>query len=446
MSTHAVFSPSGAKKWMTCSGSIAMEADEPGECNEYTDEGTAAHELGRMCLVEGKHPSAYLGRVLHVVNGVYWPDDHTPLPPKLKGHQTDIKRQFTVDIDMVAGVNAYVQSVHEYTASGDLMVEERVPIGHITGEKDAEGTADAVIYLPADNALSDELQVHDLKFGRGVKVFAANNPQGMLYLLGALQKFEPVFGTPKRYRFVIHQPRIDHLDEWDCTHDELMAFAAKAKAEADTARLALTMRADWMGKSTVYLTPGEHCHKSFCKARAKCPALAVFVSKSVGADFEVLALTQPTDGSFKALIPTDLRALGEKAAVIDIITDWCKQVRAKVEATLFDNHNSTEAQTSLGFKLVEGKKGNRQWEDVEKAETALKAMRLKSEQIYDFSVKSPPAMEKVLADQPKRWAKLQPLVTQKKGQPSVTELSDKRPALVVKPVADDFAVEGSDLA
>ena len=64
MSEHAVYSPSGAKKWMTCSGSIAMEAGEPGDCNEYTDEGTAAHQLASMCLSAEALPSAYLGRIL----------------------------------------------------------------------------------------------------------------------------------------------------------------------------------------------------------------------------------------------------------------------------------------------------------------------------------------------------------------------------------------------
>jgi len=171
------------------------------------------------------------------------------------------------------------------------------------------------------------------------------------------------------------------------------------------------------------------------------------VSQSVGADFEVLSLTQPTDGSFKALIPTDLRALGEKGAVLDIIADWCKQVRAKIEAALFETHNSAEAQAALGFKIVQGKKGNRAWTDTEAVEAMLKGFRMKSEEIYDYSVKSPTTIEKAMKETPKRWEKIKPLVTQKDGQPSVTELADKREPLVLTPVSDDFAVtDGSDLA
>jgi len=452
MSAHAIYSPSGAKKWMTCVGSIAMEAGEPEECNEYTDEGTAAHQLSAMSLSANVPPAGYIGRVLEVVNGVYWPGGSAPLPPRLKGHNADIRREFTVDADMVTPVHDYVNRIREYAAQGELMVEERVPVGHITNEEGAEGTADAVVYLDQDGG---ELQVHDLKYGRGVRVFAEKNPQGMLYLLGALHKFAPLYGAPKRFRFVIHQPRLYHLDEWSCTHDELMSFAAEASKKASAARHALETRKLWMGRDSSYLTAGAHCAKSFCRARATCPALAVFVSKAVGADFEVLAAASDPkrtdikpDKAIAALIPTDLKALGEKGAVLDIIADWCKQVRAKIEAALFESMNSGQAQGALGFKIVEGKKGNRQWANEAEAEALMKKKRMKVEEIYDMSVKTPPAIEKALKDEhPAWWKELNALVTQKKGQPSVTELADKRPALVLTPVDDEFTVYGeNDLA
>ena len=436
MSQHAQFSPSGAKKWMACPGSVAMEFGEPDDSNEYSDEGTAAHALAAMCLTENRLPAAFLGRQLRVVDGVY---DPTGQARVLKTQRT-----FPVDAGMVEHVTTYVLRVREYAERGELLVEERVPIGHITDEEDAEGTADGVVVLSDGATL--EFQVHDLKFGRGVPVSAVKNPQGMFYLLGALQKFEPIYGRPSRLRFVIHQPRRDYLGEWDCTYDELMAFAAEARERAKVARFAFEQRLAWMPKKeTGYLTPGQHCDDNFCKARAKCPALAKFVTDSVGADFEVLALTQPTDGSFKALIPTDLNALGEKYKAIEIISDWCKQIRAKVEAALFENNNSDKAQAALGCKLVEGKKGNRAWNDPDAAAEALKKMRLKVGEIYDFSLKTPPSIEKVLKEKPKRWAAMVKLISQKPGVPSVAELTDKRPPWAVKPTADDFATDGSDL-
>ena len=443
MSEHARYSPSGAKKWMTCVGAPAMEHGQPDDSSEYADEGTAAHALASMCLEGNKHPAAFLGRVLHVVNGVYDPKNTTGAAPKIG----DVVRSFEVDTDMVAAVNTYAQRVKEYAERGELMVEQRVPIHQVTGELGACGTADGIVILQDGATL--EFQAHDLKYGMGVKVYAERNPQCLMYLAGVVHELEPIYGRPTKLRAVIHQPRLDHLDEWDCTYDELMAFVAEAKERAGLAALAFEKRANWIGKDNSYLSPGDHCKTSFCKARATCPALQKFVSDTIGADFEVLAApvsVEQKEANIPAL-PTDLARLGKLNASVELILDWCKQVRARVEGALFENHNSDEAQAALGFKLVEGKRGNRQWEDEKKAEEALKAMRLKSEVIYDYSVKSPTQIEKALkTEHPKQWAKVSALVVQKEGKPSVTELKDKRPALVIKPTADEFEVTDEELA
>ena len=67
-------------------------------------------------------------------------------------------------------------------------------------------------------------------------------------------------------------------------------------------------------------------------------------------------------------------------------------------------------------------------------------MRLKIEEMYDFKVISPTTAEKLLAkDSPRRWTKLQPLIGQAEGKPTVAPEADPRPPLSVKPVADEFA-------
>jgi len=71
----------------------------------------------------------------------------------------------------------------------------------------------------------------------------------------------------------------------------------------------------------------------------------------------------------------------------------------------------------------------------------LKSMRLKHDQMYDYSVISPTAAEKLAKAGeigPRQWPKLQSLITRSDGKPSVAPESDKRPALVVTPSADDF--------
>lgn len=447
---HAMLSPSGAKKWMNCPGSVALEAREPDDTSEYADEGTAAHELASRCLQSGDHPTRYLGTRITIVNGVYWPGGDAPRPPKLRGQKQDIERTFDVDTDMVAPVNAYVQKVREFARLGTLMVEQRLPVGHITGEKDATGTGDAVILLVDNPVGDDEIQVHDLKFGRGVRVSAERNPQLMTYALGALKKYvDENVGKAhpfKRARMVIHQPRLDSVSEWDCSIEDLMKWAtAIAMPAAKDAMAAFDSRDKWIGKATTFLWPGPHCSDGFCKARATCPALAKFVTDTVGADFDVIAEAAGNEEALENLTdniapPADDAALGKAFASLDIIDDWIKAVRAKAEARLFEENNSPEIIAALGIKLVEGKRGNRTWLNAAEAEALLKKMRFKVEEIYDMKVISPTSAQKLVGDQPKRWAKLAELITQRDGSPSVVPAADKRPPLVLKPSADDFDV------
>jgi len=137
---------------------------------------------------------------------------------------------------------------------------------------------------------------------------------------------------------------------------------------------------------------------------------------------EIMALDDPRKA------PT----LSEKMAVLDIVDDWIKAVRGRVEYELLHGNEVP------GYKLVQGKQGNRSWKDAEEAEAKLKSMRLKKEEMYNYTLISPTNAEKLLKDTPKRWASLQENIGRSPGQPSVAPVSDKRPALVIKPVADEF--------
>ena len=79
-----------------------------------------------------------------------------------------------------------------------------------------------------------ETENEDLKYGMGEKVDAfvidadgvvGPNPQLALYVLGALAEFD-LTGSFSRARLVIHQPRLNHVSEFDCTIDELRASYA----------------------------------------------------------------------------------------------------------------------------------------------------------------------------------------------------------------------------
>lgn len=402
MTAHAKLSPSAAHRWMRCAGSIYLESQHPDRSSKFADEGTAAHELAAWALESGSDAAAYIGRIIDVDGN-----------------------EFVVDEDMAANVQVYLDNVREYAIDGQLLVEQRVEFSEYVDVAESFGTSDAVILKGA------ELHVHDLKYGKGVKVDAEHNEQLMLYALGAIHEFG-MLGDFERVVMVIHQPRLGHVSEWSCTVAELQDFAFRARAAAG--KVIEIVDTQIVGRED--LAPGEkQCR--FCKAKATCPALASQVEQTVGADFEDLEVTKTRVTLFKEdaqfIKPT---VIADYLAAVDLIESWCKAVRAEAERRLLDGEDVP------GFKLVEGRRGARKWTNEADVEAALKSMRLKHDQMYDYSLISPTAAEKlakadVLGE--RQWARLQSLITQAKGSPSVAPASDKRPALQITPVEDDFA-------
>ena len=426
MSDHAKLSPSGAERWMNCPGSLRMEDGMPDTSSLFADEGTAAHFLASTCLEQKMDAKAFTGRDILVYQksgdtkaGTNWAENCS------FGLNKD-GRKFTV-YDMAGFVQVYLDNIRQFASGNDLMIEQRVNFSERVGVPDQFGTADAII-LTADG---EELQIHDLKYGRGVRVDAEENKQMMLYALGAYDQFAAL-GDIKRIRMVIHQPRLEHLSEWDCSVDDLLAFAAVAKKRAFHAIQVMTEKE---GAVIHHLVAGDKQCK-FCKAKAICPKLAQTVAETTGADFE--DLTQDALPS-----PGVVTTLDDQMAKVDLVETWCKAVRAETERRLL------EGVPVAGYKLVQGKQGNRAWMDKAQAEAVLKSMRIKHEEMYDYEIVSPTTAEKLFKAKiigPRQWPTLQQLITRSAGKPSVAPESDKRGALVLRS-ADDFETveEGADL-
>lgn len=409
MTQHATLSASGAHGWMRCYGKLALEKGYGEKSSTFADEGTAAHELASWCLESGQNASAYAGRIITVEK---------------------TGRQFEVDEDMVENVQRYVDIVRGL--GGDLMVEQRVDFSSWIGVPDSFGTSDAIVVLDR------ELVVCDLKYGRGVQVDAEENEQLQLYALGSYSLASLAYDIDT-VRMMIVQPRLNHVSEWAVSVDHLKGFAARA---AVAARHAIHQ---FDGKAEPKLTPGEkQCR--FCKAKATCPALAAEVREVVTAEAvtaEDFSDLTETSAIVNEIIGDDWLAYA--MSKVDLVEGWCKAVRAEVESRL------VEGKPVEGFKLVQGRRGARAWTSKDEAEVVLSSLRLKKEQMYDMTVISPTTAEKLFKAGdigPRQWPKVQALITQAEGKPSVAPADDKRPAITVAVTADDFSVvpDAADLA
>lgn len=396
---HARLSPSGAHRWMTCAGSVRLEAPFPDRGGVFAEEGTAAHELAAAVLLGDKAAVDFIGTEIAVASNTY-----------------------PVTREMADFVQDYVDLIRAEAAGAELRVEQRLPIGQITGEEGAMGTADAVILdVPNRN-----IKVIDLKFGRGVRVEALDNPQLQMYALGALDQYS-VVGDFDTITMIIHQPRLNHVAEFHVPLEGLEAFREDAKRSAAVVFEALDgdMTADWQAQ---YLNAGPKQCK-FCKAKATCPALRMTVAEVVSrasiddfADCLPVAVEQSTDADYLSM------AMDK----VELVEGWSAAIRAEVQRRLLDS------QPVPGYKMVRGRPGNTAWKDEKEIEKLFKSFRLRQEEMYDFKLISPTKAKKLLLDSPRRLAKAEQHMHRPEGKPSVAPATDPRPAMATVATADDF--------
>lgn len=446
---HAFLSPSGAAAWMRCNAKPYRERDFPESTNDSADEGTAAHFLLEQCLDKNVDAAHFHGTRIKVENGV------------TEFHQGG---KWPVGPDMTREVQKVLDLARSDADGATIYPEQVLPINQFTGEEGATGTCDMVIVK------GKELWVRDLKFGRGVQVFAEGNEQLLIYGGAALDEFD-VLGEVEKLVMCIDQPRLNHFDKWELSVEEarnrLFEIQQTAMHILDS-------------PNELKAAPGEkQCR--FCKASATCKertehTLELIVGEFVDLDKGFVKVEMPQaekllaqsfgvkpsaityhDGDMpdciddphftvkKPSIRPSLEAATEAVATADderlatlmdaadMIEGFAKAVRAEVERRLLAG-----SFTDARYKLVEGRQGARAWTDEAEAEAAMKAMRLKTDEMYDRKVISPTSAEKLLADSNKRkWAKLQPLITRSDGKPSVAPASDKRPALSMA-IAEQF--------
>ncbi len=239
---HALLGASSSHRWLHCTPSARLEEHVPNVGSEYANEGTLAHAFG----------ASKLKLALKL--------DTTAEKKEIReyaSYYTDEMPGFT-DQYAFAVMDRY-ETEREAFNKGETLLEPEL---HIEQHLDYSpwvpegfGTGDAVI------AAQGRLYVLDLKYGRGVRVMAQDNPQLKLYALGALDIYDYAYDFQQVTMGII-QPRLNHFDYW--------TLSARALREWADNELKPKARLAWEGKGE--RVAGTWC--KFCRVKQSCPAQA----------------------------------------------------------------------------------------------------------------------------------------------------------------------------
>ena len=385
---HHPLGPSAGERWMECGGSALLTIDMPDKDSEYSTLGTAAHEVTDWARTEGKDAAVYLGRKVEV--------------PLAQGGSKII----VVDQEMVDATNAFV----EYTDAlgGEMLCEEQVC--YDAWVQDAFGTAD-------DIRLQDGIvPITDYKYGEGVQVWANNNTQLKLYALGVWQTFGHLYDITG-FRLAVFQPRLNHIDEWEISVEDLLVWAnteVRPKA-AEALQPGAPFKA------------GEWCQ--FCKAKQTCATRTQYVHEVAYAndfdDFE----DEPRDLQLMTTeqIAMFLPRLATLRSFANDLESHALSLLAKGESIVHPE---------LGpYKMVAGR-SNRKF-SVTEEEVVQKILDhedsfIEKEELYAApKLLGPASIEKLLGKKHPLMVGDDAIVAKPQGKPVLAPGTDKRKALEV---------------
>lgn len=393
---HALLSPSGAKKWLACSASLACEKDIPNTSGKAAVLGTAMHTIAEV------HLNQYIkGTALPLERevGAYVLDEGKG---QIKALISPMKGAVLITADMIEQVRKYTDYCKPIIdVATYAKLEMRVNLTEVLhpGYEGVEtfGTADLVAVQELANTDEHMLIIGDLKTGRH-RVEAKENKQLMLYALGVYRRLKRRYNITT-VRLVIFQPYAGGASEWDISVEGLELFAKFAQKRALLALDAYS-RGKKNLKASDFRPSVDGCQ--WCRFSEQCAARTKTVNDVLAEELE--------DDFALELTPEQLVAEYEK---LPLLRQHIDKVEKAMAAAL---HSGKKVP---GYKLVEGRPGNRAWKDADAIEVSHGDI-LKKEVLM-----SPTEAAKVLsADE---MAALEPFITRKPGAPCVATADDKRP-------------------
>lgn len=298
--------------------------------------------------------------------------------------------------------DAYVQFIMEQLEEAKqsckdplVLIEQRLDFSCYVPQ--GFGTGDCIII--ADK----KLHIIDFKYGMGVLVDVVENPQMKLYSLGALEIYDSLYDI-EEVSMTIFQPRRENVSTWTISVDELNDWAEnELKPKAQKAY-------DGDGE---YL-PGEWC--TFCRAAVKCRARAEEKLKLAESEFKMPPLL------------TDYE-IEEVLSKLSDLTKWANEIIAYATDAAINHGKEWH-----GFKVVEGRSVRKYKDEDAVAETA-KANGYKD--IFRQSLITLTEMQKLMG-KTKFQEILGGLIYKPSGKPTLVPASDKRPAMNVSNVYNEF--------
>ncbi|MGP1667051.1 MAG: DUF2800 domain-containing protein, partial [Rhodanobacter sp.] len=307
---------------------------------------------------------------------------------------------------------------------GVHFTETRVDFSDVTPLPNQKGTSDHAACTPG------RLVVTDLKYGKGVQVFAKDNTQAILYAYGFFKLHDWLFDF-QEIEIRIGQPRFDHWDTWTISREELLEWVQWLRTRAYEA---------W--RLNAPRTPGDkQCQ--FCKIKGSCMAYAVMVERSLDGMFDNLDDTVTVeqmedvanrldDGSFA--FPMDPGAVGrltiEQKMTLSkyapLVTKWFDAIAEDIAAEV------KKGVKVPGKKLVEGR-SSRVFKNDEVAAEHLMFLGLDEDVVRPRTMIGITAAETQLQKcgykRKHLPALLKGVVFKPPGRPIVVDEDDPRPAI-----------------